>query len=414
MTSASTSSENEAQSGATAVAPPQDRITLERTAALNSIAERDPQLSPEAAVLHGKPIPANEVTVLVTQGALVQIVEHSNSNLHCELGGVLLGHAFKYEERLYVDVQAAIPVVTNDSGPIHFTFTADAWAQIHVDRAAAYPQLDIVGWFHTHPDLSVFYSSDDAVVHTAAFTMPWHVGMVVDPVRNETCFFGWRQQTLVAFPGFYEQLDQQPQAILPWRVVRTAVWDHPFEYAPGQIERSAQSEVYLPPSGLPGVASVRPYLGLIIGTLGLLLSFFLLVGWVVPLTKEVQQLENTVIVLADKALADSNALTCPDPRLRILAPLTGQRVRLGSIVEIAGTAVYPNADRYLVQTRLADGSNWVDLGLTRRDLRLGELASWDTATYPQGLYEVSLQAVDKNNIALTESPPCAIQLELVP
>ncbi len=256
MTSVSTSSENEVQSDTTAVSPPRDRITLERAAALNSIAERAPHIQPEEAALHGKPIPADEVTVLVTQAALVQIAEHSNSNLHCELGGVLLGHAFKHEGRLYVDVQAAIPAVTNDSGPVHFTFTADAWAQIHVDRAAAYPQLDIVGWFHTHPDLGVFYSSDDAVVHTAAFTMPWHVGMVVDPVRNETCFFGWRQQTLVAYPGFYEKLDQQSQPILPWRVVRTAVWDHPFEYVPGQLEHASQSEVYLPPSGLPGVASV--------------------------------------------------------------------------------------------------------------------------------------------------------------
>ena len=90
------------------------------------------------------------------------------------------------------EVKAALPAVSSDHGPVHFTFSADSWARLHRDRTAHYAQLDIIGWFHTHPGLGVFYSSDDVVVHTAAFTLPWHVGLVVDPLGNHASYFGWQ------------------------------------------------------------------------------------------------------------------------------------------------------------------------------------------------------------------------------
>ena len=393
---------------------PENRAALENAAAVKNLPNRKPPQLAETCCLHGQPVPADAVTVVFSQTAVQQIAAHSSSNLDCELGGALLGRAFRYEDRLYVDVQAGLPAVTKDHGPVHFTFTADAWAQLHTDRAAKYPNLDIVGWFHTHPDLGVFYSSDDVVVHSAAFTMPWHIGLVVDPVRRETAVFGWQAGHLKAYPGFYERLDRQAESILPWRYVQTAVWDHPYDYYPEEQQRAYPNEVYLPPNARPGLPSARPYLGFAIGALGFLLSFFLLVGWVVPLTREVNQLENTVIVLADKTLADSNALTCPDPRLRFLTPLTGQRIQIGTTIELNGTAVYPNAGRYQVQTRLRENGSWTLLNSVRRDTKLGLLAQWDTTSFPPGVYEVRLSAVDRNNIILPASPPCTILLEMTP
>ena len=133
-----------------------------------------------------------------------------------------------------------------------------------------------------------------------------------------------------------------------------------------------------------------------------------------PLTREVDRLQNMVIVLADKALADSNAAYCPDPNLRILAPLTGSRVRTGSTVEVTGTAMLADAAGYQINVRPVESASWVLVDQNRRGTKLGQLATWDTASAPAGDYEMRLSAVDRNNVRISGSPPCAIAIEVTP
>ena len=411
MTSASTFSET--------TDPIQDDPSLQlptalynQREALRSLPVLKPPVLAEECLLHGQISEADKITVILSQIAIRHIAAHSISNLDCEVGGALLGRAYQNNGRVFLDIKAAIPAVTVDQGPVHFTFTADAWSQLHRDRTKSYPDLDIVGWFHTHPDLGVFYSSDDVIVHSAAFTQPWHSGMVIDPVRKETSFFGWVEGKLEAKTGFYELLDLQPYSLLEWKAVQTAVWDYPYqEMGSGDSDPSL---VYLHPSNRPMLPVIKPYLGFAFGVMGLLLAVFLLVAWVLPLNREVDRLQNMVIVLADSAMADSNAASCPDPRLRILSPLTGQRVKSGSEIEVMGTAMIDEASSYQVNVRSGGTNDWVLVGARRRGTKLGQLASWDSTLVPAGIYEVRLTAVDNNNIRLSGSPPCAIAIELAP
>lgn len=412
MTSASTYSEEEFPAGQTYERQEELGIDAQAEFALANLPVKAAPDHEQKAILHGQPAEEDSVVVILSQLALRQIAAHSTSNLDCEVGGAMLGTAFRSGGRTYVEVRAAIPAVTDDHGPVHFTFTADAWAQLHKDRGEAYPDLDIVGWFHTHPDLGVFYSSDDVVVHSAAFTLPWHTGMVIDPIRQEMGLFGWKAGWLQPYAGFYELRDVQPYSLLEWHFVRTAVWDHPYTYDEQGTTDRAVSRVYLPPSN--NVNLPIKYAGFALGALGLLLSFFLLVGWVMPLTREVDRLQNMVIVLADKALAESNAAFCPDPNLRILAPLTGTQLAAGSSVEIVGTAMLPGASGYQVNVRAADSTNWMTVEERRQGTKLGQLATWDTELLPAGDYEMRLAALDNNKIRLPGSPPCAIALELTP
>ncbi|MCI0397940.1 MAG: Mov34/MPN/PAD-1 family protein [Chloroflexi bacterium] len=252
-------------------------------------------LNGAAVHLHGREPAPGQVQVTVGQAALRQIEAHGASNLRSEVGGVLLGHASQDNGRIVVEVLAALPVVTDDHGPVHFTFTADAWAQLHQDRTARYPTLQIVGWFHTHPDLGVFYSSDDVVVHSVAFVLPWHVGLVLDPVRNEGSFFGWQpgpagapgdtpgddtpdsdtsggepEYELAPLNGYYELLDEQAGSVANWRVVRTTVWRQ------GAPDGFLASQVYLPSTGWPALPPISPWVGAILGGLSLLISLILL------------------------------------------------------------------------------------------------------------------------------------------
>jgi proteasome lid subunit RPN8/RPN11 len=409
MTSASTSSK-------TAVPPPQATpppTGKTNQAELSQLATRQPPPLHEQAYLHGHEPGRDQVRVIVGQAALQQIDAHGRSNLYTELGGALLGKAYQFQDQVYVEIQAALPVISADHGPVHFTFSADTWRQLRQDKEKHYPNLEIVGWFHTHPNLGVFYSSDDVVVHSAAFTLPWHVGLVVDPGRNEACFFGWEEGELKPFPGFYELLDSQKTPYSRWRVVRTSVWKDASE---AELARRApvgpdDTTVYAPRTPKP---SFNPGIGLIIGSLGLLLSFFLLVGWVLPLSQQVNRLENVVLMMADEALASSNAAACPDPRLRILAPLLGQRYLAGAQIEVLGTASHPDAARYRVETRPLNAENWLTLRTISRDVTLGTLVRWDTASLAPGVYEMRLTAVDPNNIRLVNTERCEIQIELIP
>ncbi len=391
--------------GATTGAP---NATAHREA-LSMLPFRELPTPPNAWLHHGAVPSDGQPLVLMHQTALLQIVAHSRSNLSSELGGALLGHAYRYKSGVVVEVQAALPATSSDHGPVHFTFSADSWARLHRDRAAHYPNLDIIGWFHTHPDLGVFYSSDDVVVHSAAFTQPWHVGLVVDPVRDEAAFFGWVAGNLSPLGGFYELPERQQDTQVPWRVAAAAVWDRQYEM---EQTAEAESRVVLARSGRPRFSGRE--LGLAASAAALLLSFFLIVGVVLPLRRQVNLLETTVLNLAQASLTGGNSLACPDPRLRILAPLSNQGFPVGSTVQLIGTADYPAAARYQIDARPVGIDQWATVDRLRRDTRLGQLAAWDTSGLPAGAYELRLSPVDLNNIRLADSSPCVVSVNLIP
>lgn len=371
---------------------------------MESLPERPLTQFTDNAILHGRQPASNQVLVSQRQEAISQIRAHSISNLQSELGGVLLGHAYRHGEQLIVEVIAALPARNDDHGPVHFTFTADAWRQIQQDRTTHYPNLEIVGWFHTHPGLGVFYSSDDVVVHSAAFTLPWHVGLVVDPLGNEASYFGWQAGELTPIPGFYEQLDTQQTAVAPWRVPATNVW-HTREAEQFYASYEAGAE-----TGLLRSFTLSNYV--LLGIVGFLLGFFLLIGWVVSLNSQVNNLESVVAGLANET--SINAVSCPNPQLRILSPVTASAVRAGEDVAIFGAAVQPEAARYQIEYRPVGGESWELAGVQRRQTDLGLLTRWGTAELPAGGYELRLTAVDRQNIPLAQVASCQISVELLP
>ncbi len=413
MSSASTYSEAESTVAARAADAPPSAEEMANDL-LRHLPQHDLPSPADTWLLHGAVPSADEPVIVLHQSAVQQINAHAQSNVGTELGGALLGQAYRYREGTIIEVKAALPAVSGDHGPVHFTFAADSWSKLQQDRAAHYPNLDIIGWFHTHPDLGVFYSADDVVVHSAAFTLPWHVGLVVDPIRHEASFFGWRNGQIEPISGFYELPDQQPESMTGWRAVQSAVWDHPYD-APAAAMPSAyaQSEVYLQPQST-GMAFSGRELSLLLSTLALVATFFLVVGGIMPLSERVDVLETTVLTLADQTLADSNAATCPDPRLRIITPINNQILPLGSTMPLVGTSLVEDAARYQVEMRPAGDQNWSLVDRFTRDTRLGELISWDTTGMTPGPYELRLTAVDRNNIRLSNSSACFVGVTLAP
>src|SRR5690606_22033858 len=83
--------------------------------------------------------------------------------------------------------------------------------------------------------------ADDVVVHSAAFTMPWHTGLVVDHWRAQAAVFGWQGGEIVPVGGFYElaakpavtsdttETQNELPSAVPWRVMRGTVREDSYE-----------------------------------------------------------------------------------------------------------------------------------------------------------------------------------------
>ncbi len=234
-----------------------------------------------STLCHGEPLADDGITVLFTSEALTQIADHTTSKLTVEVGGVMLGHVRHRVDGLTVEILANIPAETNDQGPAHFTFTAESWSSIHRVKDDRYKELQIVGWYHSHPDLGAFYSQDDVTVHSAAFVLPWHVSLVADPVRREVCLVGWRKvernhrgQELAPIPGFYEVFNRDEQIPFDWEFVPLQAWSLPAHTSAFQ---GVKGTVYTPSSNWPSLPAISPWWGVVIGSLSLLLSLILLV-----------------------------------------------------------------------------------------------------------------------------------------
>jgi len=234
----------------------------------------------DRAVLHGSELGEVPVTVTAAQSALVQLEEHCYGVLDAEIGGVLLGKVDRKGSSSTIIVQAVLPVKTDDYGPVHFTFTADSWALLHKERAEQYPTLDIVGWYHTHPGLGVFYSADDVVVHSAAFVMPWHVGLVIDPVYKEGCWFGWQSKEvgeqesgLAAIGGYYELLAKSEDSVVSWKLVDASIWETGYTPKPPSY---LSDQVYVPANEWPALPPISPWWGVLLGGISLVLIILLL------------------------------------------------------------------------------------------------------------------------------------------
>ena len=381
----------------------------------------------ERAILHGKQPPPQEAQVVLHQAALLQIEAHANSNLDFEVGGVLLGKAYAHQAGTYVEVMAAVPAHSDQHGPVHFTFTADAWAQITADREQHYPELQIIGWFHTHPDLGVFYSSDDIVVHSVAFAMPWHIGLVLDPIRRECGLFGWvpvRQADhadIQPLRGFYELLaDPRGEAAVDWQFVRHgSLRDMMQTMWPPDIRGGAESnpyehQVYV---ATREVTLFPPRINFMIASTAVFFTLLVVLVGVLPLRSRNIALEQMVQTAAASQLSSAAQVgwaQCEQAAVQILSPAPQAQLRLGQEVAILGTATLPEATGYWLDVRPYANSRWNRLGTVStwgREFR--PLGTWDTTLYAPGRYKMRLMAYDSHGRALPLAV-CTIDVELVP
>jgi proteasome lid subunit RPN8/RPN11 len=162
-----------------------------------------------------------------------QIYEHVFVNDGGEVGGVLVGRARPGKVAV---VHGAIPALEAQGERASVTFTHEAWSKVHAVMEKDYPDMTIVGWYHSHPGFGIFLSGHDLFIHKHFFSEESSVAYVIDPHAGEEGLFGWREG----------EIEQFYKGATTWRPTR-----------PGGLE-SARHQVEARDRSSNGAASVPP------------------------------------------------------------------------------------------------------------------------------------------------------------
>ena len=163
-----------------------------------------------------------QVAVFVSQRAFVRFSAHAGSDLHNEVGGWLVGKwcADKRSGAQFVVVESILPAPYVRHGGAFLTFTQDTQVALYAQKEQRYPGKDLVGWYHTHPRMSVFLSEYDIWLHQNFFPQPYQVALVIEPYSLQGGFFIRQADGELdprRFFGFYEPHNRTHRSVVHWR-----------------------------------------------------------------------------------------------------------------------------------------------------------------------------------------------------
>jgi len=98
-----------------------------------------------------------------------------------ERGGGLAGrYHVDPEGQRFVVVTDVLPAPDAPSSAARIDIRAEDWLEIH-GAIARRGDLRLLGWYHSHPGMSVRMSHVDRLTQRRTFGVDWQLGLVVDP-----------------------------------------------------------------------------------------------------------------------------------------------------------------------------------------------------------------------------------------
>ncbi len=137
------------------------------------------------------------IDIFIGEHALRYVQAHTLSFPKVEVAGVLIGKRPQQQRdgRYPVCIHSAIAGKHLKSSAVSVQITADTWRQWNQEINDRYPDgtAVIVGWYHSHPNLPIFFFQDDFVVHQACFSSHHHVSLITDPHKpfSSSKFYCW-------------------------------------------------------------------------------------------------------------------------------------------------------------------------------------------------------------------------------
>ena len=155
-----------------------------------------------------------------------QVLAHLRS-APVEQGGLLIGHAWADPASGAVNrvaVTDCVPAEVADGTAWSLRMDAAVWsaasarlrARDNNDAGTDAASLRIVGWYHSHPGLTAFFSETDRQTQRSFFNHAWSVGWVIDPFLGDEAFFlGADCQPIGREPSGAEPSEAEPSEAEP-------------------------------------------------------------------------------------------------------------------------------------------------------------------------------------------------------
>lgn len=154
--------------------------------------------------------------VAFERAAYAELIAHAKESLDKEICGVLAGTVCEDDAGVFVHIAAVIRGTAANQGSTHVTFTQQTWNQIHKTLEHDYPNLQIVGWYHSHPGFGVEFSDMDLFIQRNFFSGPTQIALVTDPLSGAVAICLNTPSGIQYLDRFWvdgkQQLCQAPQA----------------------------------------------------------------------------------------------------------------------------------------------------------------------------------------------------------
>jgi proteasome lid subunit RPN8/RPN11 len=152
------------------------------------------------AELPSEPNRKNNFRVYVLESAHKKMLHHVRQRLDVESGGILIGYPFRTPDSstTFVVIIDIVVNKSNDRSSVHFTVSPEETLESRLLIEKKFPGLMSVGWYHSHPGLHVFLSSQDMTIVRSIYNASWNVAWVIDPINNtEGIFYGPEGESIV-------------------------------------------------------------------------------------------------------------------------------------------------------------------------------------------------------------------------
>ena len=123
--------------------------------------------------------------IAMSKEATAEVAAHGREWLDKEVCGVLVGEVCEDDEGTWVSVKAAIRGTEGKRKGIHVTFDHDTWEAIYKIKDKEYKNLQVVGWYHTHPGFGVEFSAMDLFIQQNFFSGANQFALVLDPLGSD-------------------------------------------------------------------------------------------------------------------------------------------------------------------------------------------------------------------------------------
>ena len=109
-----------------------------------------------------------------------------------EVAGLLVGRVWSGDASAstLVSVDRALPILKHvERSRVHVTVSPQSWDTLSNEITQAGESALVVGWYHSHPGLSAFFSGTDRQTQAGSIHEPWQIGVVIDPVTGDRAVF---------------------------------------------------------------------------------------------------------------------------------------------------------------------------------------------------------------------------------